>query len=249
MVSANPQLKPCCPHAQRLRSVSYPGEGLAPPPPTLLFPGAHQRPPTTATTSAAHPEQPSSPQRNRVAFADASALKPSRPLTVRTSNAAAEMAKLLAADGAAMAALPPGSPSSALSTRSMAVPGVAAGGTGAAMTRRSGLSAVSASLAMSPRSPRQLLSPSSASQASPRAAVVCRICEERVLAAALERHSQVLTSIPCAMTGKSFRLGCPRIECAEPVLSYGTMPCRPVSPARSPHICPSCYSTRCKSIH
>jgi hypothetical protein len=42
---------------------------------------------------------------------------------------------------------------------------------------------------MSPRSPR-LLSPA-ASQASPRAFVVCRICEERVTAAALERHSQV----------------------------------------------------------
>ena len=187
MVTVNPYFEPCHSNVQRLRSVSYPGEGLAPPPPTLLFPGAHQRPPTAATTLAPPPEQPSSPQRNRVAFADASALKPSRPLTVRTSNAAAEMANLLAADGD-MTALP-GSPSSALSTRSMAVPG-AVGGAGAAI-RRSGLSAASASLAMSPRSPRQLLSPSSASQASPRAAVVCRICEERVLAAALERHSQV----------------------------------------------------------
>lgn len=131
---------------------------------------------------AAAAEQPPSPQRNRVAFADATALKPSRPLTVRTSNAAAEMAKLLAAKGAGMM---PGSPSSALSTRSMAVPG----GGGAGALRRSGQSAASASLAMSPRSPR-LLSPS-ASQASPRAFVVCRICEERVAAAALERHSQV----------------------------------------------------------
>ncbi len=195
VVTVNPYFEPCHSNVQRLRSVSYPGEGLALPPPTLLFPGAHQRPPAAAAAAAPPAEQPSSPQRNRVAFADASALKPSRPLTVRTSNAAAEMAKMLAADGAAMAALPPGSPSSALSTRSMAVPGVAAGGAGAAMTRRSGLSAASASLAMSPRSPRQLLSPSSASQASPRAAVVCRICEERVLAAALERHSQVMTRL------------------------------------------------------
>lgn len=54
---------------------------------------------------------------------------------------------------------------------------------------RGGPRASHSSLLASPVSPRSF-SPSM-SNASPRAHVVCRICEERVLPAMLERHSQV----------------------------------------------------------
>ena len=66
---------------------------------------------------------------------------------------------------------------------------------------------------MSPRSPR-LLSPA-ASQASPHAFVVCRICEERVAAAALERHSQVRRQHTQAAHGSGWRCALPN-ETTEP---------------------------------
>ena len=92
-----------------------------------------------------------------------------RPLTVRTSNAAAEMAKLVAESQA------PPSPTAHV-------------GLGGPSGRRTPHSSRSSLLA-SPQSPK-LLSPS-VSNASPRAYVVCRICEERVPSGMLERHSQV----------------------------------------------------------
>ena len=96
-----------------------------------------------------------------------------RPLTVRTSNAAAEMAQMIA-EGKGP---PPKSP-----RRS------AAAGDGHA-THGGTLSSHS-SMLTSPPSPGRLRSPS-LSNASPRVHVICRICEERVPPAMLERHSQV----------------------------------------------------------